>query len=134
MLNFAEQAFRRKNYETFGCFVALSATDVDNFHISLINHQKQPLEVFFKKGALRNFAKFTEKHLCQSLFFNKVYEKYLKTLLKKILWHRRFTVNFARFLRTPFLQNASGQLLLNHSRSFTLQCTPTTNILNKEMF
>ena len=25
-----------------------------------------------KKGALRNFAKFTEKHLCQSLFFNKV--------------------------------------------------------------
>ena len=24
-----------------------------------------------RKGALRNFAKFTEKHLCQSLFFNK---------------------------------------------------------------
>ena len=29
-------------------------------------------EVFCKKGALRNFAKFTEKHLCQSIFFNKV--------------------------------------------------------------
>ena len=27
---------------------------------------------FFKKGILRNFAKFTGKHLCQSLFFNKV--------------------------------------------------------------
>ena len=25
-----------------------------------------------KKGALRNFAKFTEKHLCQGLYFNKV--------------------------------------------------------------
>ena len=25
-----------------------------------------------KKGVLRNFAKFTGKHLCQSLFFNKV--------------------------------------------------------------
>ena len=25
-----------------------------------------------KKGVLRNFTKFTEKHLCQSLFFNKV--------------------------------------------------------------
>ena len=25
-----------------------------------------------KKGALRNFAKFTGKHLCQRLFFNKV--------------------------------------------------------------
>ena len=24
---------------------------------------------FIKKGALRNFAKFTGKHLCQSLFF-----------------------------------------------------------------
>ena len=26
-------------------------------------------EVFCKKGVLRNFAKFTGKHLCQSLFF-----------------------------------------------------------------
>ena len=25
-----------------------------------------------KKGILRNLAKFTGKHLCQSLFFNKV--------------------------------------------------------------
>ena len=29
-------------------------------------------KVFYKKGVLRNFAKFTGKHLCQSLFFNKV--------------------------------------------------------------
>ena len=29
-------------------------------------------EVFCKKGVLGNFAKFTGKHLCQSLFFNKV--------------------------------------------------------------
>ena len=28
-------------------------------------------EVFFKKSVLRNFAKFTRKHLCQSFFFNK---------------------------------------------------------------
>ena len=27
---------------------------------------------FVRKGALRNFAKFTGKHFCQSLFFNKV--------------------------------------------------------------
>ena len=25
-----------------------------------------------KKGVFRNFAKFTEKYLCQSLFFNKI--------------------------------------------------------------
>ena len=30
------------------------------------------LEVFCKKGAPRNFAKFTGKYLCQSIFFNKV--------------------------------------------------------------
>ena len=29
-------------------------------------------EVFCKKGVLKNFAKFSRKHLCQSLFFNKV--------------------------------------------------------------
>ena len=29
-------------------------------------------DVFCQKGVLRNFAKFTGKHLCQSLFFNKV--------------------------------------------------------------
>ena len=29
-------------------------------------------EVFCKKGFLKNFTKFTGKHLCQSLFFNKV--------------------------------------------------------------
>ena len=34
--------------------------------------QKQPLDVFYKKGALKNFAKLTGKHLWQSLFFIKV--------------------------------------------------------------
>ena len=33
--------------------------------------QKQPPEVFCKKVGLRNFAKFTGKHQCESLFFNK---------------------------------------------------------------
>ena len=34
--------------------------------------QKQPPEVFCKKGVLRNFAKFAGKHLCQSFFLNKI--------------------------------------------------------------
>ena len=33
-------------------------------------------------------------------------------LLKKRPWHRCFLVNFAKFARTPFLQNTSGRLLL----------------------
>ena len=65
-----------------------------------------------KKGVLRNFAKFTGKHLCQSLSFNKFADLRPATLFKKRLWHRYFPVNFAKFLRTPFLQNTSGRLLL----------------------
>ena len=51
-------------------------------------------EVFYKKGAPKNFAKFTGKHLHQSLFFNKI--------AGLDLW------NFAKFVRKPFLQNTSG--------------------------
>ena len=43
-----------------------------------------------KKGVLRNFARFTGKHLRQSLLFNKVAGL------------------------SPFLQNTSGRLLLKH--------------------
>ena len=32
----------------------------------------------------------------------------LQFYLKKRLWHRCFSVNFAEFLRTPFLQKSSG--------------------------
>ena len=34
--------------------------------------QKQSPEVSYKKGVLRNFTKFTGKHLCQSLLFIEV--------------------------------------------------------------
>ena len=54
------------------------------------------------KGVLGNFAKFTGKHLCQSLFFNKVAGLRPKTLLKKGVWNRCFPMNFDKFLRTPF--------------------------------
>ena len=60
-----------------------------------------------RKGVLRNFAKFARKHLRQSLFFNKVAGLRSATLLKKRHWHRSFAINFAKFLRTPFLQNTS---------------------------
>ena len=44
-------------------------------------------EVFCKKSVLRNFAKFTGKHLCQSLIFNKIAGLRPATLSKKRLWH-----------------------------------------------
>ena len=65
-----------------------------------------------KKYALKNFAKFTGKHMCQSLFFNKVADGACNFIKKERLWHRCFPMNFAKFLRTPFLQNTPGRLLL----------------------
>ena len=70
--------------------------------------------MFCKKGVL-SFAKSTGKHLCQSLFFNKVAFKKPATLFKKRLWHRCFPVNFAKFLRTPILKNICKLLLRSHT-------------------
>ena len=50
----------------------------------------------------------------KSLLFNKVAGR-PATFLKRRLMHRCFPVNFAKFLRTPFLQNTSGWLLLYYS-------------------
>ena len=54
------------------------------------------------KCVLRNIAEFTGKHLCQSLFLNKVADLRPATLLGNRLWHKCFPINFAKFLRTLF--------------------------------
>ena len=38
----------------------------------LMSHRSSRPEVLCEKGVLENFTKFAGKHLCQSLFFNKV--------------------------------------------------------------
>ena len=55
---------------------------------------------------LKHFAKFIEKLLCRSLFFYKV-----ACRLEKRLQHV-FPCNFARFFRTPILNNICERLLL----------------------
>ena len=40
--------------------------------LNAVKHGSSRPEVFCKKVVLRNFAKFTGKHLCQALFFNKI--------------------------------------------------------------
>ena len=70
-----------------------------------------------RKAVLRNFAKFTRKHLCQSLFFNKVLG-WPATLLKRRLWNRCFSVNFEKLLRTSFSQRtAFAAFGLEHLRT-----------------
>ena len=64
-----------------------------NSEIPIMNRSSH-LAGSVRKGILRNFVKFTGKHLCQSFFLNKV------------IGH--FTLNFLKFLRAPFLHNTSG--------------------------
>ena len=79
----------------------------------IVSVQKQPPEVFYKKkNVLKNFETFTGKHMCLSLFFNKVSGLSPAILLKKTLQHRCFTVNFAKYFRTPIFKNICKRLLL----------------------
>ena len=70
--------------------------------------EKQPLEVFCKKGVLKNVAIFTGKYLCWSLFAGLQVCNFIKKRLQR--WC--FPVNTANFLRTPILKNICERLLL----------------------
>ena len=93
------------------CFNESSRASWNSNKIPIFYRSSRP-EVFYKKGVLRNFVNFTGKHLCQSLFFNKVAGLRPATLLKNRLWHRCFPVNFAKFLRTLFFTEYLQWLLL----------------------
>ena len=90
-------------------------------------------DVLCKKGVLRNFGKFIEKHMCQKLFFNKVAGVRPATLLKKSLCHRCFSVNFAKFL-----QSTSGGCFcfLKSRKNFLVkhQEAATRGVLWKKLF
>ena len=76
--------------------------------------------MFCKKSVLRDFAKFTEKHLCQSLFFNKVagLSPQACNFIKKETLARYFPVNFCKinkntfFHRTPLVVASEPFILI----------------------
>ena len=87
------------------------------FKVKLLKIQKQPPDVFCKKGVLRNFAKFTGKHLYQRVFFNK---KLLKTcnFIKKDSVAQVFSCNCCEISKNTFFlehlrTTASESLKLN---------------------
>ena len=87
------------------------------------------------KKVFLKISKLTGNALCHSLFFNKVAGLKLltpATLVKKRLWHRRFPVNFAKILRTPFLLNTSGGCYHNshhhHHQLFIVHCLKSVQI------
>ena len=74
----------------------------NSYFLCINQYRSSHPKIFCRKAVLKNFAKFAEKQLCQSLFFNKVPGQSSATLLKKRLWRRCFPVNFAKYLRIPF--------------------------------
>ena len=70
-----------------------------------------------RKGVLKSFTIFTEKHLSWSLYLIKLQVFRLASLqvyifIKIRLQHRCFPLNVAKILRTPILKNTCVRLLL----------------------
>ena len=56
----------------------------------------------WKGGVLKYFSKFTRKHLCWSLFFNKLAGLRLATVLKKRLRHMFFSCESYEIFKNSF--------------------------------
>ena len=103
-------------------------------------HQKQSLGgAQKKKGILKNFAKFTEKQLCQSLFFDKVsceifkntyfYRTRLVTPSAKMRFLLFFTETKAKAQRLRYLLLQRHKVQDNCSSFFILLFLKIKNLL-----
>ena len=70
--------------------------------------------MFCKKGVLKNFANFTGKHLCWSLF-TKVAGLQTCNFIKKRPQNRCFPEKFVKYLQIPILNNICERLLFYFS-------------------
>ena len=92
----------KSNWEFCSTFISL---------IKIVEHKKHRFPfILFSEAATRGGV------LLKKVFLV-IWQNSRKTpeacnFIKKRLWHRCFPVNFATFLRSPFLQNTSGRLLL----------------------
>ena len=73
-------------------------------------YRSSPLRCSIKEVFLKIPQNWQENICAESFFLIKL--QTLGNSIKKRFWHRCFPVNFAKFLRTTFLQNTSGRLLL----------------------
>ena len=58
-------------YPFYSIFLSYWLIQQNDQKIKNLHFRSSRPEVFCEKRVLRNFSKFTGKHLCQSLFFNK---------------------------------------------------------------
>ena len=65
-------------------------------------------KVFFGKGVLKIYSKFTGEHPCRSAIAIKLQSKFIEIAL----WHGCSHVNLLYIFRTPYSKNTSGRLFL----------------------
>ena len=86
---------------------------------------------FVKKGVLKNFAKLTGKHLCQSLFLNKVAGRACNFIKKESL-AQVFSCEFCEFFKNTFFTEhlrvtaSETELLSELSFSWNFLCSHKT--------
>ena len=84
--------------------------------------------MFHKKGVLRSFAKFTRKHLCQSLSFDKVAGLRPATLLKKKLLHE--ACNFTKKENLALVFSCEFCKISENTFSYKIPLVAASNNLN----
>ena len=100
--------------------VILTSWDLENLmRIRTLKIVRSSLrrKCYFKKAALKNFAKFTGRHLFWSLLFNNIVDLRHETLFKKRPQRRCFPLNFVKFLRTPIFYSTFERQLLNCNKN-----------------
>ena len=83
-------------------------------HVLVSSYRSSRPEVFYKLGFLKSFVKFTRKHLCWNLFFNKVAG--LKPEKKKQNPTKVFSCEFCKISKSIyFIEHLRWLLQINYN-------------------
>ena len=88
-----------ENMKIISELIQLKIKDFILISVGISSHRRCSIE----KGVFRNFAKFTGKHLCQSLFFNKKAGLRPATLLKEETLAHVLSCEFCEISKNTFL-------------------------------
>ena len=96
-------SYSKINYKTI-------ANSMKSCDLALGIERNSSPEVFYDKGVLINFAKFTGKHVSESLLV--MLQLQACNFIEKRFWHRCFPVKFVKLLRIPLVAASVLMVLL----------------------
>ena len=109
-----------------------------NFSYQYLSEAKaylEPSPTFYNGAFSRNifFPKFIRKHLCWSVILMKLQVSILQIHWKKVLQHRCFLVNFARYLRHFFTEHLQVTISVLRKKCFINKIVKNPPIKRKKM-